>query len=393
MDLREYTKYLTHVLACAVTGTVPEDIPDGMDEGVFLELCKFHKLENIVYLTVGDKLSESARKTLEEKYNRLLFIQATQQYYLETIECEFEKAKIPYLILKGRELAKLYPREDMRQSSDFDIYIGRKNSQKARDIMTDIGFDILAYNDNDDDHDEYIADNCVICELHRVLIQDDHPWQTECNKMPERMILCEGTECCYKLSIEDFYAYNLAHAAKHMKLSGVGIRVFLDQWLILNKYKTEIDLQKLNNILEKCNLAEFNKNAVALCEYWFERKLPEDIEKIEEMADYVARSGWVGTAEQMSATELAENAGVTSSRSVAKLKICWDIIASPYESMVERYPFLREYKWLTFFCRIHRAFNAIFHKRNLVKTVTSGIDNGDMNLGKKIVKFKKNIGL
>ncbi len=393
MDLREYTKYLTYVLACAIDGTEPDGLPEGMDEAVFLELCKFHKLENIVYLTIGDKLSETSRAYLEETYNRLLFLQATQQYYLETIEDEFENAKIPYLILKGRELAKLYPREDMRQSSDFDIYIGRENSQKARDIMTDVGFEILAYNDHDDDHDEYLADKCVMCELHRVLIQDNHPWQAECNKMPERMILTDGTECCYKLSPEDFYAYNLAHAAKHMKLSGVGIRVFLDQWLILNKYENEINWDKLNDILDKCNLVEFNKNTIALCEYWFENKTPEDIQKIGEMADYVARSGWVGTEEQMTATEVAENAGVTSSRKVAKLKVCWDIIASPYESMVERYPFLRKHKWLTFFCRIHRVFNAIFKKRDLVKKVTSGMDNGDMELGKKIVKFKKGIGL
>ena len=391
MDLREYTKYLTYVLSCAVTGTDPEGMPDGMDEAVFLELCKFHKLENIIYLTIGNKLSQSAKKILEETYNRLLFIQATQQYYLETIESEFEEKKIPYLILKGRELAKLYPSEDMRQSSDFDIYIGKNNCQKARDIMTDIGFEILAYNDHDDDHDEYLADKCVMCELHRVLIQDRHPWQAECNMMPERMVLADGTEYCYRLTSEDFYAYNLAHAAKHMKLSGVGIRVFLDQWLILKKF--DLDWNILNPILERCGLAEFNKNAVALCQYWFEGRSPEDITKIEEMADYVVKSGWVGTQQQQSATELAENAGVTKSRNIAKIKALWSVLASPYESMVERYPFLRKYKWLTFFCRIHRIFNALFNKRDLVKKVTDEMDKGDMDLGVRLVKFKKSIGL
>ncbi len=393
MDLREYTKYLTYILSCAVSGKTPEPMPEGMDETVFLELCKFHKLENIVYLTIGDKLSVEGKTFLEETYNRLLFIQATQQYYLDTIEEEFEKNDIPYLILKGRELAKLYPSEDMRQSSDFDIYIGRENSQKARDIMLDLGFDILAYNDHDDDHDEYLADKCVLCELHRVLIQDDHPWQKECNKMPDRMILTEGTEYCYKLSLEDFYAYNLAHAAKHMKLSGVGIRVFLDQWLILNKYESEINWDKLNDILDKCNLTKFNKNTIELCKYWFEGETPENIEKIEEMADYVVRSGWVGTEEQMTATEVAENAGATKSRNIAKIKALWDVLASPYESMVERYPFLRKHKWMTFFCRIHRIFNALFHKRHIVKKVVGEMDKGDMDLGVQLVKFKKSIGL
>ncbi len=391
MNLSIYVEYLTHVLKCAIEGKEPREIPGNINEDIFIDLCKFHKLENIVYLTIGDKLSGNARKILEETYNRLLFIHATQQYYLETIESEFENKKIPYLILKGREIAKLYPSEDMRQSSDFDIYIGRENCQKARDIMIEKDFEILVYNDNDDNHDEYIADKCVICELHRVLIQDNHPWQAECNKMPERMVLTDGTECCYSLTPEDFYAYNLAHAAKHMKLSGVGIRVFLDQWLILKKINLDWDI--LNPILERCGLAEFNKNAIELCKYWFEGKTPDNPEKIYEMADYVANSGWVGTQQQQSATVLAENAGVTSSRSVAKLKLCWDIVASPYESMVERYPFLKKYKWLTFFCRIHRIFIAIFKKRDLVKKVTGEMNNGDMNMGKKILNFKKGIGL
>lgn len=393
MEFRGYVKYLTYVLTCAIDGKKPDGLPDGFSETIFLELCKFHKLQNIVYLTMGDMLTATAKAQLGEIYNRLLFIQATQQYYLEEIEHEFNEKNIPYLVLKGRELSKLYPSEDMRQSSDFDIYIGRDNCPKARDIMTDMGFGILVYNDDDDDHDEYIADGCVMCELHRVLIQDEHPWRDECNKMPARMILAEGTQCCYKLSVEDFYTYNLAHAAKHMKLSGVGIRVFLDQWLILKHYSKDIDWDRLNAILDRAKLTEFNKNAVALCEYWFEGKFPEDIEKIEEMADYVARSGWVGTQEQMQSTELAENAGVTSSRRIAKLKLCWDIIASPYETMTARYPILERHKWLTFFCRIHRAFSALFRKRELVKRVTSAMDDGDMELGKSIVRFKKGIGL
>lgn len=46
----------------------------------------------------------------------------------------------------------------------------------------------------------------------------------------------QGTKHCYEMIVEDFYAYNLAHTAKHMKLSDIGIRVFLDQRLIYKKY-------------------------------------------------------------------------------------------------------------------------------------------------------------
>lgn len=393
MITEQYVDYLAHVLSCAAKGATPDDLPDGIDIKEFIQFCDFHKVINIVYLTIGDKLPNDIQITLRHAFDQSLLIHATQQYYLEKIEAEFETIGIDYLILKGRELACLYPSEDMRQSSDIDIYIGKEKASQARDIMLNIGFKIEAYSDFNDDHDEYSIDRLVLCELHRVLIQDEHPWQSECNKIPERLVLKKGTKHCYEMTAEDFYVYNLAHTAKHMKLSGIGIRVFLDQWLIYKKYRDVFDYSKLQKTLRLAKLDKFNKNAVELYEYWFDGKMPLNPSIIKQMAIYVAQSGWIGTSEQFTATELAENAGSSGSKRYAKIKLCFKIIFSPYESMVERYPFLARQKWLTPFCRIHRIFSAAVHKRDLVKQVTGGYDNADIDYGKELVTFKRNIGL
>ena len=58
MDIKLYTDYLVHILKSAINGTTPDNMPDGIYENEFLQFCAFHKLENIVYLTIGDKLSE-----------------------------------------------------------------------------------------------------------------------------------------------------------------------------------------------------------------------------------------------------------------------------------------------------------------------------------------------
>ena len=164
MIIEEYIKYLAEVLKCAVTGQQPSDMPPDIDEDEFIKFSAFHKVDNIVYMTIGDRLSQENRVRLESSYNRSIMVQATQQYYLERVESAFEENGIDYLVLKGRELARLYPSEDMRQSSDFDIYIGRENAQKGKAIMLELGFNIEAYSDTDDDHDEYIIDNFVIFE-------------------------------------------------------------------------------------------------------------------------------------------------------------------------------------------------------------------------------------
>ena len=140
MNFDLYTNCLTNILKYAITGGKEIDFPVNFDENEFIEFCKFHKVENIVYLTVGNKLSNEKKQELNELYNQLLMVQAKQMYYLEELEAAFEEEGIDYLLLKGREISSLYPSEDMRQSSDFDIYIGKENSQKARDIMLKLGY-------------------------------------------------------------------------------------------------------------------------------------------------------------------------------------------------------------------------------------------------------------
>lgn len=391
----EYTRYLTHLLRCAVKGEKVENMPSDIDENRFFDFCQSHKVENIAYYALKETdisgISTDVWTKFEESYMRAISLEAVQQYYLELVENEFENAGIDYLVLKGREIAKLYPSSDMRQSSDFDIYIGSENAQKGRDIMLKNGFNILAYSDENDCHDEYIIDKIVMCELHRVLIQDNHPWQEECNKIPDRLILCDGTKHHYVMNIEDFYIYNLAHTAKHMKLSGIGIKAFLDLWLIYNRYKDSFNMQYLTEKLELCKLKEFDQKARALCRYWFENEKPNEL--IKKMSQYVAESGWIGTVDQMLSGQLAESAGESSSKLAAKIKKCVSIIMSPYEDMTKRYPILTKYRWLMPFCRIHRAFYAAIHKRELVKSITDELDRGDMETGKQILRFKRKIGL
>lgn len=396
MNIDLYTEYLVKLLRCAILDKKPENMPGEIDPEMFFKFCLYHKVENIAYMSLRNTdtsdIPENVMSLFKEFYMHSISLEATQQYYLDIITEEFEKNDIDYLVLKGRELARLYPSSDMRQSSDLDIYIGRDNAQKAKQIMLDNGFEIEAYSDNNDNHDEYRIDKQILCELHRVLIQNNYAWQEECNKITDRLILNEGSKHCYKMSNEDFYLYNLAHTAKHMKFSGIGIKVFLDLWLILKYYKETLDWDYISEKLEKCKMSEFDKNARKLCEYWFEEKETDDA-RILKMAKYVALSGWIGTQEQEKSTELAQKAGKSGSVKMAKIRKCADVIFAPYESMTVKYPVLKKHKWLTPLCRIHRGFTAAIYKRDLVKNVTGELDKGNIELGRKITEFKESIGL
>ncbi len=389
MDIMKYAEYLVYVLNCATSGEAAAGLPKNLDEDVFLSFCAMHKLDNIVYLTIGDKLSDNTKKTLADRYNKYVYISAIQQYYLEQVETAFAENNIDYLLLKGREIVKLYPSEDMRQSADFDIYLGRKNCKIAKNIMTDLGFEIISYTDTDD-HDEYIADKLAMCELHPVLIQNNHPWQEECNKIPERLV--DGEKPHEKrMCNEDFYIYNLAHTAKHMKLAGIGIRAFLDMWLIYKKYRDSFDIAYLEEKLKLANLYEFHINTIKLCEYWFCNNEADDL--IKAMATYVAESGWVGTVEQQKSTALAETAGSFNSKSATKIKKYMKMLFLPYEIMAEQYPILKKHKWLLPICYIYKAFRAMIKSRDIIVNVSKELEAGDMQTGKAIVELKTRVGL
>lgn len=390
MNLDIYVKYITHVLSSTIQGKEPDNIPPEIDLEFLFRLCRFHRIENIIYLALQDKLTNEVKTLFEQAYEKSVYVQAMQHYYLEAIETAFEAEGIDYLLLKGKEISSLYPTEDMRQSSDFDIYIGRENAEKAKDIMLREGFEIEAYSNTNDDHDEYIADKIILCELHRVLIQNKHPWQEECNKITDRLERVD-TSHRMKMNNEDFYVYNLAHTAKHMKFSGIGIRAFLDMWIIYNKLKDSLDEKLLAQTLEKCNLTAFDKNSRKLCAYWFEGKSTDETTLA--MADYVVKSGWVGTYEQMQSTALAENAGSTNSVQYAKFKRYWNILAVPYDKMCVRFPILAKYKFLTPFFHIYRIFRTLFKRRDLIKDINAEMESGDIKTGKAILELKKSIGL
>ena len=61
MIIEEYIKYLAEVLKCAVTGQQPSDMPPGIDEEKFIKFSSFHKVDNIVYMAIGDRFSQENR--------------------------------------------------------------------------------------------------------------------------------------------------------------------------------------------------------------------------------------------------------------------------------------------------------------------------------------------
>lgn len=392
MDLELYVSYITKLISSFLKGEDIKPLPSNFNIYSIYEFCKFHKLENIVYLALKDtNMPTELRSLFEKSYFVSINFLAKQQYYTEKVEKAFEDAGIDYFIMKGKALSSLYPSEDMRQSSDFDIYIGNEKAALARDIMVDLGFEIKDYMD-DDGHDQYVIDKIILCELHRVLIQDDVTWKDECNKIPERVIKCENSNHCYEMTIEDFYFFNIAHAAKHIKHSGIGIRIYVDLWLIYKKYKDKFNYDVLNERLNSANLTRFEECSKELFLYWFEGKENQD-ETIKKMSNYISQSGWIGTYKQYYSTKLANETNETTSELNAKFKNYLKVIFPSYQELIKRYPKAQKHKILVPYYYVFRIFKSVFGKDKGARRIVSQMSASDLEKGRSIVEFKKDIGL
>lgn len=392
MNLDLYCTCLIKLIKAAFSGDVPENLPTETDVGILLDAAMRHSVANIIYEPLKSLkiLKPDAERKLKALYNFALNNDAVQSYYLDIITDTFEKNEIPHCVMKGPVIKELYPRTDFRQSGDLDIFVPDKYREKAKDIMLGMGFKIERFNPVDAD-DVYLMDKRICVELHRILVSNKTPWQKECQKITERLVLKDGKGYTYKMTDEDYYLYMIAHMAKHMMYSGMGIKMLLDIWVYTEKKSEIFDKSILKERLSLCGLTKFEENIRKLVKCWFEGESAEGL--IKELGDYIFSSGTFGTKKQLDAYFYAQNAGKSNNPAVAKAVYYWKFFFMPYKWMCERYPVLKKIPVLLPFCWVHRALKTLIFEREKAQNIAEKYDNVDLAESKKIQKFKKEIGL
>ena len=389
--LNAHYDYIIRLVRSAIDGSEPGAAPDGCDYELVFRLAQMHAVDNIIYVPLAAaEVPAEQLKSFEDAYNQAIMVDATQQYYLDEIINVFEEKGIVNCVMKGPIIKKLYPSTDLRRSGDLDIYVPDEQTSEVRDIMVGLGFDIKRFN-KAAAHDEYITDKFIEVEIHRQLISNKCPWDEKCQEITERLILTDGSQYSYEMSPEDYYLYMIGHMAKHMKYSGMGIKMVLDVWVYLRKMSDKLDFTVLDERLRYTGLYEFERNVRALCDHWFERK-PAEL-KIKQMANYILSSGNFGTHEQLVSTEMAENSAGTSNRAMSKIVYYAKTVFWPYQQMCNKYPILEKLPFLLPFFWIYRPVYAMLFKKDSAAVVRSRYNNTDLDEAQQILAFKQSLGL
>ena len=342
------------LLKSAVTETDEAIDFNDVDFASLYSLAKFHDLAHIVCYELDRRGvtpdAETAAK-FKKKFDVALFCRLKRELIIETARDAFEKAKIPFILLKGAYLMELYPDSWMRTSSDVDVLVKEEDFKAACESLESVGWKPL-----------YNGYNCAVFETNESYHVELHFSLTESVYSDEANAIMKkvwdyaypkqnGAE--YLLRDDMFCFYLFAHASKHFRNGGCGVRFFMDIWLL--DHKTSFDKAAREALLQEGKLTAFADKARELSEVWFSGAAGSD--DLDEFEDYIINGGLYGTMERSIAAKKKKNDG--------RFKYYIKRVFLPYSSMKRGYPVLEKAPFLLPFCWVVRWFKLLDPKVRL----------------------------
>jgi len=325
-----------------------------------LELSHKHDVAHLLALGIKrNELTSKVDMDIEEYIFKAVYRHERKRYDLENLCNALEKARIPFMPLKGAIVVRYYPEEWMRTSCDIDILVSKENSEKAMSVLVDeYGY---TYGGKSSHDISLYTPSKVHVELHYDLIEEGR-----INRSSEILITAwdtatirEGFSYWYEMPDEMLYFYHISHMAKHLIEGGCGIRPFIDLWILENIH--EANAEKRNMLLEQGDLLKFANVVRKLSKIWFES---EDKDPISEQVElYILHGGVYGNTCNRIMLQQQKKGG--------RINYALSKIFIPYDVIKFHYPILQKYRWLTPIMEVRRWCKLIFcgHLKRITREI------------------------
>ncbi len=345
---------LIDIMAAALDARPLNTDFEGVDFHTLLRLADFHRIDIPMYYALqGAKgVPEKLSNELKHRHEINSFKFAVTDAETEYLNSEFEKAGIPYMLLKGSVIREFYSHPDMRTSCDVDYLIKDEHAKKTEEIMLKSGYDFTTHTQG---VDSYKKPPFTSIEIHYELMGGHEEF--DCLKsLWENSVSLGVGEQGRKMCHDDFYIYTIVHIAKHLTGGGSGIRPIMDMYIYLKNFEKILDFDYINKTLATVGLDTLAHELRILCEYWFCDGEPDDVTHT--LSGYVVESGIFGTRSNAEAQrEVYKNSGAKIAKRRNRLKS----VFISYKNMTLRYPSLKTPILLPVYWVI-RAFDVLFNK-------------------------------
>ena len=343
-----------------------DDLPENFDvsHNEALLIYDFANRHDVIHLISFALEKEHLLNTKDEKLKdlRQVYLKsirkcARQDYCIDEMGKSFSDAGIPYIPLKGLVMRDHYPERWMRTSGDIDVLVRKNDYDKAADVVKNI----LHYKQLGDCgyHKSFSNDKNVEVEIHNSISIDDKKIGTETLDKIWETSTSAGEGTLRRNMRDDFYYFHhIFHMLTHFENGGIGLRFFIDLYLLSCMQIGEDERAARVAIIKENGLEKFEAGTLRLAEYFFEddiEKEPED-EALKQMVEYVIGAGLYGTVSQRVVYK--------SEKSGGRIHYIKRRIFMPYDSLKRSYPILKKHKILTPIYEVIRWCRIIFKKRD-----------------------------
>lgn len=261
----------------------------------------------------------------------------------EKIFAEYDKAKVKYLQLKGKYFCDLYPNYGMREFADNDILVEPFDKKINDNVFLPLGYHLEAEGSV---HHAYQKEPIFDFEMHKGLFADYMTKFSYFDDVMDRVVRVDENRYEYRMTNEDQYLFALAHMFKHDK-AGTGLRGYLDFILLNRSLKEKLDRSFVENMLEKMELAEFERESISISEQLYDG---ERCTLGEDELFYLACGYVYGTAEHRIEKQVKEKGK----------KAYWEKLFLPYSLVSSSYPIIKKFPILYPFFHIYRFIVVLF---------------------------------
>ena len=246
-----------------------------IDWNTISSYAHIHQVDGIVFYQCKKFLPSDIADLLDQRFSATLFYYKNRERAAIDIGRAFDKAGIPYFIVKGMDIAACYPVPSLRTMGDLDIVVHEEDKSTADNVLVALGY---SCGEKAPDYDWSYDRNQIHVELHHQLFYVE-PGRNK--KQAE--FFNQGWKYVDngKLDWNFHFLFILAHLRKHMVISGAGFRMFMDVAAII-KNDPGLDWLRIEQMLESLEMGKFSKICFALCERWFGVKSPIPYEALNE---------------------------------------------------------------------------------------------------------------
>jgi len=317
--MTENFTYLMHLLACGACGT-RADSKDGFNE--WEDVLRLAKEQSVYYIILyalkrmtDCNLDQQKQTALNSELENAAIATFSRRLRILKLLENFDDCGIKVILLKGYAVASLYHSPDTRLSGDTDLYVDKKDEQKAQKFLTQQGFEVLPRD---------IRSHHAICrhselgylELHSSLFDEivENVWFRKMGKQEYMEELCEKTitedGTFYTLGKTDNLIFLALHMVKHFIESGMSLRLIMDFALFYLTNTVGIDFTRFWHIMEKLDYLYFMKIIICISKEYLNLPLqysPDcaDVKQLDILAvlNDMEKGGWLGYNDKLSCDE------------------------------------------------------------------------------------------